>query len=392
MNHDRIEFANSLRGFAALAVACGHLIGLFWLFPRTVSVFTGTPEMVPILPDPMLSHIVLWPVNLGVLGVAIFFLISGMVIPISLSKSSWLRFLAARVMRLFPTYAACFTIVLCAIWLGTWYFHVPWPLQTRDIIFHFVPGLRALAGTRHIDSVVWTLEVELCFYVVCAMAVSLFRRNSLFIFAIPIILAVAASAQSFFPPLFIISIAPYLTFMFVGVAFFFLHTRRISALQAITIFGIVVASTIVAWVSVLGLNYLFDIGRSYLVGLFVFTFCYRFPGLVPHGRFVRFMANISYPFYLVHAVPGYALMRIIANDAGMPRTFAILSAFALAISIAAVIHYAIEIPTRRLSGRIQTDGHSAKIMAGSPPIISSKASAVGSLAKMSVRVFQRSCV
>lgn len=361
----RIEFANSLRGFAALGVALGHFGGMFWTKPEVISYFTGTPILPTQNPLPWFSNIVLWPINVAVVGVAAFFLISGLVIPISIGRSSTVRFLAARVMRLFPTYMVCFTIVLAAIGAGSWYFGTSWPpISNSDIAIHFLPGLRALFGSRDIDGVVWTLEVELCFYLMCALAAPLFRRQSVLVFAIPVALAVAASIPNIRPD-FVVSVSPYLVFMFIGVCFYYLHTGAISGVSAIAVFSVTIASTAVASFGVLQVSYMTEVAVSYLVGLAIFTLAYRFPNFVPKGRAVNFMANISYPFYLVHAIPGYVLMLIIVGGGGVSRTFAVAAAICFGAVIAAAVHYLVELPTRRMSSDIQRN---------TPPIAATKLS------------------
>ena len=82
----RIRFANQLRGLAALCVAVSHLIGVYWALPDVVSAVTATAPPPP-APYPDLFWLVLrqW-FNLGPFGVALFFLISGMVVPFSLER------------------------------------------------------------------------------------------------------------------------------------------------------------------------------------------------------------------------------------------------------------------------------------------------------------------
>jgi peptidoglycan/LPS O-acetylase OafA/YrhL len=93
MKSSKFGFADALRGPAALCVVASHLLGN--LFPN-------------------------WPFEmqlLGKLGVAVFFLVSGFVIPISLTKYDTGAFLIARVLRIYPTYAVALTITLASIWM-----------------------------------------------------------------------------------------------------------------------------------------------------------------------------------------------------------------------------------------------------------------------------------
>jgi peptidoglycan/LPS O-acetylase OafA/YrhL len=86
----KIQFADTLRGIAAALVMLDHVLGLAGLSPTAKF--------------PLLS--------LGQFGVALFFLVSGFVIPISLPKYSVVGFLTARVFRIYLTSIAAFAIAL----------------------------------------------------------------------------------------------------------------------------------------------------------------------------------------------------------------------------------------------------------------------------------------
>jgi peptidoglycan/LPS O-acetylase OafA/YrhL len=87
----KVDFANTLRGFAALSVLVSHYYGLFWQNRAAVSGFTTAPTLaVDMYATP---HWISWlnaiPIfNWGSYGVALFFIISGFVIPFSLQKTS----------------------------------------------------------------------------------------------------------------------------------------------------------------------------------------------------------------------------------------------------------------------------------------------------------------
>jgi peptidoglycan/LPS O-acetylase OafA/YrhL len=88
----RIAFANTLRGIAALTVVINHYFGVFWLSRDVIERMINAP-LLP-LEAVATPEVVLWIstmpyFNWGAFGVALFFLISGFVIPFSLRKLSW---------------------------------------------------------------------------------------------------------------------------------------------------------------------------------------------------------------------------------------------------------------------------------------------------------------
>jgi peptidoglycan/LPS O-acetylase OafA/YrhL len=105
-----VGFAHLLRGLAALLVVVFHQGQLFWARNAVASAISFTPP----LPSPVLpagAAALEWlrahgNLNLGTVGVGLFFLISGFVIPMALERYSAHGFLVARFFRLYPTYAA----------------------------------------------------------------------------------------------------------------------------------------------------------------------------------------------------------------------------------------------------------------------------------------------
>jgi peptidoglycan/LPS O-acetylase OafA/YrhL len=138
-----------LRFFAASVVMIYHLAYWSWAYPdgqvarasRGVANFQRWDDLT----------------SFGWAGVQIFFVISGFVIAISSEHASTYKFFTSRFIRLVPAVWICATITLIA-WLlidvGTSYQHVR--EYIRSVAFHPMPPW--------IDSVYWTLGVEICFY------------------------------------------------------------------------------------------------------------------------------------------------------------------------------------------------------------------------------------
>lgn len=140
---NKVEFANTLRGFAALSVLISHYYSVFWFRKPAVATLTHLPQLDDSLGAPVyLSWLHPFPLNeSGSFGVALFFLISGFVIPFSLERSSALTFAINRFFRLVPVYICGFSITLLSIFAGVRYFGVPWPFTASEIASHYIPGL-----------------------------------------------------------------------------------------------------------------------------------------------------------------------------------------------------------------------------------------------------------
>ena len=188
----RVDFANTLRGFAAMAVVISHYYGVFWLNRAAVEGLLHVPALPESHPVPAyVAAIQTIPLlNWGAYGVALFFLVSGFVIPFSLQRNTRGGFLVNRLFRIIPTYAAGFSITLLALFAGTGYFGTEWPYGLRAILVHYLPGLRDVLWSPNIDGIIWTLEIEMKFYLVCALVLPWFRRASLKVFVVPAALVV----------------------------------------------------------------------------------------------------------------------------------------------------------------------------------------------------------
>jgi peptidoglycan/LPS O-acetylase OafA/YrhL len=149
-----------LRFFAACVVMVFHLAFWSWAYPegqvarasRNVADFQGWADFSAI----------------GWAGVQIFFVISGFVIAISGQHSTTFKFFQSRFVRLVPGVIVCASITFVAwilIDVGYTMHHI---IEfTRSVLFHPMPPW--------IDSVYWTLGVEVFFYAVVFTLIALNR-------------------------------------------------------------------------------------------------------------------------------------------------------------------------------------------------------------------------
>lgn len=355
----RVDFANTLRGLAAICVVISHYCGIFWNSRETVAGLINAPTLpVETYPSPTyiawIHDVSLF--NWGGYGVALFFLISGFVIPFSLKKLSGFGFFINRLFRLVPIYVVGFSITLAAIAISTWYFSTQWPFSLREILIHYIPGLRDLFISRNIDGIVWTLEIEIKFYIICALFIAWFRAESLKVFFIPVFLFSSSLLFGLLPTSFTDNIplltkmilyyrflTPYLIFMFIGVSFHYLFVAKISALKALVLISGFFAMMSLVW-KIGPFQSGFYIVWSYAFALLTFAFAYRYQKIFRANRLVDFFAAISYPLYVCHGLAGYVGLRIML-EAGVPTVLALKTVTIFAITVAWLMHKFIEKPS-----------------------------------------------
>ncbi|WP_458093816.1 acyltransferase family protein [Roseomonas sp. WA12] len=351
----RMAFAHGLRGLAALSVLLSHYTEHFWDFREVAAAFLGAPAWAG--PAPWLAglHRALPEGFAGHFGVALFFLISGFVIPFSLLGRSRAGFALGRLLRIWPTYAVGLSITMLAVWACARHFGSPVPFGALQWAAQLL-FIRDLLGLPSIDGIVWTLEIELRFYLLClvlAPALRVGRARPVLSAALGLAGATALLAALPLPPGGRAAAgelgvsAQMITFMLLGTLFYAWHRGtedRVLLLGGgaalLVLFALQWAGGVMAGQLAPGLV-------AYGAALALFAGCFvargrigRVPGLADA------LARISYPLYVVHGVAGYAVIRLLL-EAGWPPMAAILAATSLALAAAIALHLLVEVPTQR---------------------------------------------
>lgn len=315
-NSQRLVEVDALRGLAALSVVLFHYTTRFgelfgWKTAPTISV-----------PD-------------GHYGVNLFFIISGFVIFMTLEKTARpMDFVVSRFSRLFPAYWMAIAVTFgITHWLG-----LPDKLVDSWTAVRNVFMIHGLFRIPHVDSVYWTLEVELLFYcgmfilftsryldrIHLALWVLLGLRLTYHLLArlwgIELSWTLSHLLNLTYIPWFALGISIYLTVSRADAA-----SRRQPAITAIAAIGclLIVDSLFLAILSLCLATAVFlaASGRASVL---------RHPVLV-------WLGAISYPLYLLHENIGWSiLLRFqswgIATDAAIVCTIATSLAMATALT------------------------------------------------------------
>jgi len=168
-NSNQILVINSLRGLAALAVCLYHFV-----FTTTGFIYNET---------------ILEIFHFGQRGVQLFFIISGIVIPLSMLKSEYKiklmgKYLLKRFIRIEPPY-------LVAVAIGILYLYarnfvpsaaaIDMTPSLKDILLHIGYLVPFVEDAKWINPVFWTLSIEFQYYIFLALLfpLALSKKNIL---------------------------------------------------------------------------------------------------------------------------------------------------------------------------------------------------------------------
>lgn len=122
----------------------------------------GSPSAVPLdRSNPTFPFLDLF-VQAGSVGVQIFFVISGLMISISMEKSeSLVGFMRDRFLRLFPALWIATVISACFLSFAG--------LGNIEILERFIRSIFLMPPGPHVDGVIWTLRIEVVFYLLAGL-------------------------------------------------------------------------------------------------------------------------------------------------------------------------------------------------------------------------------
>jgi peptidoglycan/LPS O-acetylase OafA/YrhL len=342
----RLIFANQLRGIAALGVAASHLIGVYWVMQPVVSAVTLAPEQSGARPA-ILALVTLDSFNFGPFGVGLFFLISGLVIPISLHTHSRGSFLLARALRIYPVCVAALIVDLAVVSASALYWghpvrFDPWMLLGNGLLLY------NYIGQPSFDLVNWTLCIEIKFYLVMGLLAWPVRRGSvavLFAVAVALLGTDAAIARGWLtgPIAQAFSAeALYLIFMLIGVLFSF-HLHGQLGRWGLTASVIAMTVVFVACYRICALSAQYPGNTvNYLYALAVFGVLFALRDYARPFWPLDAMAAISFPFYLVHSLVGFTILRVLMVSWHVAYMPALAAAFASVVLVAAGLHWSVE--------------------------------------------------
>ncbi len=358
---NRLLFAHVLRGIAVSLVIGAHYFDGFWTEPVIAPAMIAAPPHAWAVPSLIKAIVTVAPQHaLGHLGVSIFFLISGFVIPFSLERQSRLGFLVARVLRIWPTYVAGFAVAVAAIALSAHWHGMPLPFARGTVPLQAL-FVSDIAWRPTIDGVVWTLQIEVRFYLLMLLLAPAIRRGAL----APVLVAGGAcllfgsivfgvlppgfGGHGFYVAMLALTLtSQMLPYLLIGTVLHLLHRGTIGPRAAFVAMVLLFAATALQW----PVGLIAPSARTglvcYALMVAAFVACWRWGRTMRSAPWVLiWLADISYPLYAVHAMLGFVLLRVML-ERGVPAYVALLVTTCAALAAAQVLHVLVEAPTHRL--------------------------------------------
>lgn len=338
-----------------------HLVGVYWGMPNVIA--EATFAEVQNIPTPSFTSFADNDyVHLGPLGVAIFFLISGFVIPLTIVKVKARAFLVSRGFRIYPTYIACSLISLCIVFMSAHYWGNDFSKSALDIGLNFFL-IHNYFGVPSIDLVNWTLAVEIKFYLLIAILASSIRRKK----TAPLFgLLIAISVLNFY----VQDISPwlnkegaadifkqlmieftYISYMLIGVLFYYHYTGAFTTKKLLCYLAIAFGLFSMTWLKGAVNGAYAIVLLDYCYALLIFSGAYGLREKFREIVVFDWVGDISYPLYIIHSLVGYSLLNILI-DLQIAYILALaITLFSIGV-MAYVIHLYIEGPSNRFGKKL----------------------------------------
>jgi peptidoglycan/LPS O-acetylase OafA/YrhL len=325
---EHIAVIESLRGLSAIMIILFHFV------IKTV--------------DFIQDESVLWFFGYLDLGVPVFFVVSGIVIPYSLIKTNYTyaklgTFLLKRCARIEPPYLITVGIAFAYIYLRK--------LLPGTTVDNYNPGLWDLVmhlgylvpffeseGARWLSEVFWTLAIEFQYYILMAICMPLLLKRHIaarwtffILFAAASYLPFGSRQILYWSPVFLCGILYALKYLKI------MSLKEYIVASILSLVFVLVKMGIENWITV-----------SLVVSILVL-----WPQL--RTRVGDFYGSISYSIYLLHTLTGGALVNILSHHAHLPwqKVAVIILGFAFATICGVIFNRLVEKPSMQWSKRIQ---------------------------------------
>jgi peptidoglycan/LPS O-acetylase OafA/YrhL len=280
------------------------------------------------------------------IGVEVFFVISGFVIPYALlglpfKGKHYGGYLLKRLVRIEPAYLASIVLIISLNYISTLFTIYEGPsfyVSGHNILLHLGYLVEFFDGTW-MNPVYWTLAIEFQYYLLIGFLLILWNRNNTYL---TIITLIAFFALSFIPQdmIKLFKHTDIFTIGIVGAFYKKEYINKMYFLLLVLLIGIVIyihhdyVITILSVGAILGIAFLNSIGNF---------------------KWLIFFGNISYSLYLLHVPIGGRVINLSRRFAfdNTGKLLVILIAMAVSVFAAWLFYVFIEKPSHRISRKIR---------------------------------------
>jgi len=332
LDKKHLDNLDLLRGIAALAVVLFHF---------------SNSTLPTIKPNP-LGPLFSW----GDLGVQVFFVISGFVIPFAMYQGGYTitnagRFIAKRMVRLGPPSWLAMGLIVAIYYAALWKNGNPiegmdWPGMNAQSVLGNMFYTFDIGNIKPFYSVLWTLEVELQYYLIIAFVFPLLinARTSI----VHYILLLSLLSASYFLYLDQVIFFKFNSLFVMGIWAFLYLIRRID--RNYFILG--------GFAAILVCTIQLNIPSAIAGGLTMFAIIF----VKTKNRYAKFLGGISYSLYITHHFSGisaeFAAKWLLGGSYDATGKILMLFLFTtIAIIFAYLFYRLVEQPFIRLAGLIR---------------------------------------
>lgn len=275
----------------------------------------------------------------GYLGVYIFFVVSGFVIPYSMyvkqyTLNKFFRFIAKRTVRIEPPYVLF--IIVMFIWTYGIYqwkgWGKPYLYDVKEFLFN-ITYLAPFFHVKWISRIFWTLAIEFQFYILTGLLYHLLMKNRILRY----IIFVSLLGLGFIIPKEYLTVFNLYVYFIVGFQAFLFQIRKINVREYL--------------ISIFLLMVFIGIFEIIIVIPFVLFTIAAIRFLNYKTRITDFLGNISYSLYLSHGIAGGAVVLFTIGEFNTAIRF--LMAIATSLLIAWIYYYLVERIFLKLSKKIR---------------------------------------